>query len=619
MFSGKTSARKRRRWAVIAAIAVGSVIATLLLGNLRFFQLVHLKANDLHFLVRGKRPTSDIVVLAIDQKSLNTFHELMAFWHPYYAEAINAAAEGGAKVMLMDIAFAVDVRKWEPDNDRLLAAAMLASADKMPVVCANLAFMNAKDREWPVQVNMVAGIYNLNAFPNLTADPDDFIRKQELIEEPDAKGEFVRGLAFRMAEKFRGVDAKFENGRLMWAGRSIPWNADRSININFAGPPGTFQFISLSDFIAATRAGNKDQIRKWVSGKAVLLGPDTIDDRHPTPFYTAFSGAKYNTAGVEIHASTLQTLLDGKYLVPVPYSIRVLALFFVAGATAAAAAALAAAQTGYWIAAAVVATSVVTHVFFRYGVVFSTSELLLGCLISLLSSMVYRFLTAEKRGAFFQKAISIFVGQKLAEDLSEEEKISLSGSRLMVTILFSDIRGFTAFCEEKDPGLVVDLLNEYMGDMVKVIVSYHGNVNKFIGDGILAIFSDEDEDAVPGDHALRAVRCGTDMVQLPGKFKTGVGIHSGPAVVGNVGSQDKMEYTVLGDTVNLASRLESLNKEMKTQLILSESTRELLNGHFETAYLGEVPVRGKTLPLVIHTSAVLRAPKPDAGKLAEKA
>ena len=86
MFSGKPSARKRRRWAVIAAIAVGSVIATLLLGNLRFFQLVHLKANDLHFLVRGKRPTSNIVVLAIDQKSLDTYHELMAFWHPYYAE-----------------------------------------------------------------------------------------------------------------------------------------------------------------------------------------------------------------------------------------------------------------------------------------------------------------------------------------------------------------------------------------------------------------------------------------------------------------------------------------------------------------------------------------------------
>src|SRR6185295_4178631 len=168
-----------------------------------------------------------------------------------------------------------------------------------------------------------------------------------------------------------------------------------------------------------------------------------------------------------------------------------------------------------------------------------------------------------------------------------------------------------------DPALVVDLLNEYMGAMVKIIVGYNGNVNKFIGDGILAIFSDEDG-TTSGDHPLRAVRCGVDMARYVGKFKTGVGIHSGLAVVGNVGSEDKMEYTVLGDTVNLASRLESLNKEMKTHLILSDATKELLDGQYETTYLGEVPVRGKTAPLVIYTASVLCAPKPESGALAEK-
>jgi adenylate cyclase len=274
-------------------------------------------------------------------------------------------------------------------------------------------------------------------------------------------------------------------------------------------------------------------------------------------------------------------------------------------------------QAGGWLVATAAATAALTHLMFRAGLMISTSELYLAGLISLLSSSIFRFLTAEKRGSFFQNAISVFVGKKFAATISEEQHISLSGSRQLVTILFSDIRGFTAFCEEKDPALVVDLLNEYMGGMVKIIVSYHGNVNKFIGDGILAIFSDEDGTA-PGDHALRAVRCGTEMAQLPGRFKTGVGIHTGFAVVGNVGSQDKMEYTVLGDTVNLASRLESLNKEMKTQLILSEATRELLNGQFETVYLGDVPIRGKTVPLVVHTAAVLRAPKQESGTLAEK-
>src|SRR5438876_5970459 len=117
MFSGKPSARKRKRWAVIAAIAAGSVAATLLLGNLRFFQLVHLKASDFHFLVRGKRPTSNIVVIAIDQKSLNRFPELLMFWHPYFAEAMKAAADGGAKVLGLDWQFTVDIRQYEPNHD----------------------------------------------------------------------------------------------------------------------------------------------------------------------------------------------------------------------------------------------------------------------------------------------------------------------------------------------------------------------------------------------------------------------------------------------------------------------------------------------------------------------
>jgi adenylate cyclase len=170
-----------------------------------------------------------------------------------------------------------------------------------------------------------------------------------------------------------------------------------------------------------------------------------------------------------------------------------------------------------------------------------------------------------------------------------------------VTILFTDIRGFTAFCESKDPALIVDMLNVYMGQMVAIIVKYGGHVNKFIGDGILAVFSDDDEGAVPGDHAYRATICATEMVTVPGEFKTGAGLHSGEVVIGNVGSSDKMEFTVLGDTVNLASRLESLNKEHKTKLLLSEETREMSGGRPDTVFLGDVPVRGKTVPMKLYT------------------
>jgi adenylate cyclase len=152
---------------------------------------------------------------------------------------------------------------------------------------------------------------------------------------------------------------------------------------------------------------------------------------------------------------------------------------------------------------------------------------------------------------------------------------------------------------------VVQLLNEYMSTMVGIIVMYHGHVNKFIGDGILAVFSDDDEGVERGDHALRAVRCATRMVTANSPFETGAGIHTGVVVVGNVGSADKMEYTVLGDTVNLASRLESLNKEHHTKLLMTGTTQARLGDLVETSHLGQAPVRGKALPIDLYTVASL--------------
>jgi adenylate cyclase len=207
--------------------------------------------------------------------------------------------------------------------------------------------------------------------------------------------------------------------------------------------------------------------------------------------------------------------------------------------------------------------------------------------------------------------VSLFVGKQLATSLEENEDIALSGKRMEVTILFTDIRCFTAFteevCESDGPETVVLILNEYLANMVAIIVKYHGHVNKFIGDGILAVFSDDDEASVPGDHAVRAVRCATEMVTLRGRFETGAGINTGPAVVGNVGSADKMEYTVLGDTVNLASRLESLNKEHHTKLLMSGTSRSLLGNQVETVHLADAPVRGKALPIPLYTVASLVA------------
>ncbi len=577
-----------------ALIAVGSTVVTLLLSDVRLFKILNAKALDSHFLVRGKQPTHDIVLVTADQKALDTFREVQLFWHPHYADVIRAVGKGGAKVLGLDLAFGVPVSKWEPEHDRILAEAVTTAP--MPVVVGYVAALNTNQATDPVPVNMLASALGLTGFSNLTTDSeDDFIRRQELFEAGDEVA-----WAMRVTEKFLG--------RMPAA----PVDASRSIFINYRGGPGTFPHISMADVANASDA----QLKQWFQGKIVLLGTDFPgdSDRRNTPFFTVFSGDQWQTAGVEIHANTIQTLLDKNFLLPAPQWARWGALLAATAATAAvvAEASAIAAIPGLLVIGLVVAG--VTHALFLRGVILPTAEIMVAATLCLIGAIVYRFATAERRGDLFREAVSLFVGKRVAASLDDARTIGLSGKRETVTILFTDIRGFTAYtekvCEEEGPEFLVQKLNQYMATMAAIIVSFGGHVNKYIGDGILAVFSDEDEGAMPGDHPMRAVRCATRMVTAPSQFQTGAGLHTGLAVVGNVGSADKMEYTVLGDTVNLASRLESLNKEHKTKLLMSDATQQALNGSIATTHLGSVPVRGKAAPIHLYTvSVLLESPK----------
>src|SRR3984957_12925116 len=610
--------KKWRHWALCAVLAAGSALGASLLSDVRFFQILNLKAYDAHFVVRyllGQRPSiPNIVLLLADQKALDTFPELRLFWHQHYANVIRAAGQAGAKVIGLDLAFGVPVEKYEPDYDRLLGEAV--STSPVPVVCASVTALNTNPDAARIPINMLSAALGLAGFVNLTIDSDDFVRRQELIEAPSSGSSDAapaHSLALRIAEKFASSDAEWQQGKLVFQGQPIPIAADRSIAINYAGPPDTFPSVSLADFENAAKAGNKDQLRKWVGGKIVLVGTDSLDDRRDTPFFTLFSGTKWLTPGVEIHANTVRTLLTRSYLVPAPQWGRALALLLATTFAVLAVTWFAASRAVTVVVLELIAILVATHLLFERGIVISTSEVLVATSLGLVASLVYRWATEENRGDLFHRAVSLFVGKQLATSLEESDAIGLSGKRMEVPILFTDIRGFTAFTEqaseEQGPEVVVQLLNEYMATMVGIIVMYHGHVNKFIGDGILAVFSDDDEGAQPGDHPLRAVRCATRMVTARSRFETGAGIHTGVVVVGNVGSADKMEYTVLGDTVNLASRLESLNKEHHTRLLMTGTTQGRLGNLVETSHLGQAPVRGKALPIDLYTvtSLVVKA------------
>ena len=244
-----------------------------------------------------------------------------------------------------------------------------------------------------------------------------------------------------------------------------------NLTINYAGPAGTFpRRLALRFRSSAARDGKQRATGKMGSrAKWSCSGPDNIDDRHATPFYTAFGLTdKWTTPGVEIHANTLRTLLTGDFLKPVPDWRSV-------GRSARSPPAppwrsstsFAASPDGIWSLVLLLRADLRPTCLFRPAGCFPVPNIAACLRLSLIGGIIYRFATAEKKSSFFKSAVALFVGKQVAQSLDRTDKIALTGKRQMVTILFTDIRGFTAFCESKDPAVVVDLLNVYMSTMCR--------------------------------------------------------------------------------------------------------------------------------------------------------
>ena len=322
-----------RRWngrLILSALAIASAAVAILLGQVRLFQIVHLKAQDLHFLARGRTPAPEIVLVTIDRKSLETIPEPLIFWHRHYAQVIRAAAGGGAKAIGLAVAFSIPVSEWaREDYDGMLLDAARKASSTVPVIFAYNA--NGVDaRFWTVDVNRWARGHRQLAYSNLYTDPDDFVRRLELIAAPPASSGLSRSFALRVAESYLGSEARWEKDGLVLAGSRVPISGARMLAINYPGPPDVFARVSFSDFLDAAGSGQKERIASWVSGKVVLIGSDTLEDRLATPFYTLSglgrAGGRPNSAPVEAHAAAVHTLLARSYLQPVPEWARVAAL-----------------------------------------------------------------------------------------------------------------------------------------------------------------------------------------------------------------------------------------------------------------------------------------------------
>jgi adenylate cyclase len=233
----------------------------------------------------------------------------------------------------------------------------------------------------------------------------------------------------------------------------------------------------------------------------------------------------------------------------------------------------------------------------------------LSSAVALFGGVAYQYFVEGREKRKMKKLFGQYVSKDVYQQLVHNPELArLGGQRREMSVLFSDIRGFTTVSERGQPEEIVHLLNEYFTRMVQVVFQHRGTVDKFVGDMVMALFGAPLEDP---DHAEHAVAAALDMMQelktlnakwaLAGRgtIDIGIGINSGPMIAGNIGSDQIMSYTVIGDAVNLGSRLESLNKQYSTHIIISDATRSQLKGSYTLKPLGDVVVKGKTRPVAI--------------------
>jgi adenylate cyclase len=376
--------------------------------------------------------------------------------------------------------------------------------------------------------------------------------------------------------------------------------SDHGRRIPFVGPPGSFATVSFSDVLDTTVPASTFQ------DKIVFVGA-TAPDLHDA-YLTPTSGAAL-MSGVEIHANAAQAILENRALTTFPRSQRAILLLALA-------AVLIILSLVLRLRYLVFATIGLLVAYLLAALAFASNDILLSIVAPVLlilglggTDVAFRYAQEKLRRRFIHQAFAHYLSPHVINQLVQgEHKLELGGVKKELTILFSDIRGFTTLSEKTPPEKLVPFLNEYLTAMTDVVLKTDGTVDKYIGDAIMAFWG---APLPQDDHAIRAATAAINMKkrlqelqkewQRDGKpvISIGIGINTGEVLVGNMGSKQRFDYTVIGDAVNLAARLESQTKEAGEMIIVSEATKNKLADRFTVHDLGEVIVKGKVQPVHI--------------------
>jgi adenylate cyclase len=658
--------RKAAAGIVVGLGAAGVILAANLLFNIigggtasNPFQTLELKSYDWRLTHTANPSTArkDIALIEIDEYSMRALEPYAGRWpwpRAVHAMLVDYLARGPAKVVAYDVLFSERDSRIGfafggatvsgAESDKMLAASLKAAGNVILLSDASYDTatpgVSLPDFGYP----LAEGMYERRGILppiSLLADAASGLGHNLFLLDPDAPLRhavpFVRtetralpSLGTAAAMRVLGTrpaDVHLDGTMLRLGDRSVPmsWRhlaTETGVDsflwqlLNFRGPGllpdnksriyPTYHFFDLINSEEQILANDKPDIDPALfRDKAVFVGATSsgLFDVFQTPF----GGAK--VPGIQIHAAVADDILSNRFMSPESPRVTVGVVSLMALLVGVTATALPA----WWatiVSAVIVAIfSVLGTWLLGRGYWLNVSQPTLASALALFGGVGYQYFVEGREKRKMKRLFGQYVSKDVYEQLVANPDLArLGGQRRQMTVLFSDIRGFTTVSEKGQPEEIVHLLNEYFTRMVDIVFTHKGTLDKFVGDMVMALFGAPLDDP---HHAEHAVDAALEMIAELGRLNErwaaegrpsldiGIGVNTGPMIAGNIGSEAIMSYTVIGDAVNLGSRLESLNKEYGTRIIISEATRDSLPPKYAFRPLGDVVVKGKTRPVAI--------------------